>query len=195
MENYNDRLQDTLKLIYEVKDIKNKDEFNRRVSNFIMSKLNRELLMSSKNIMDLFIKIIDFDKPGFLDELREQEWYEEWFLEGGSEYVNLSLVDILAMKPFELKEFCANYRKYNIAKKIVKGKFDLHNLLYDKELFKLGVYNLVINNGFFKHKEYKTENLFSDDMFNDGVCRLMALLNDDNFEFYRFKIDIDLDCV
>ena len=87
---YAELLQETLSKIYELKDLNNRDR-GKALTIFIGERLNRELILSSMNIFNLYKDIINLDDVSLLAELRHTEWYKDWF---ASDKRNSDLIDL-----------------------------------------------------------------------------------------------------
>lgn len=177
MKSYNERLQEALAKIYEVKDKDNRT-IGIELANFIMSNINEELILSSIYILDIVVDTINLhDKKLFL-KIRETEWYEDWFRLRGAQYVDLNMLEFDEMKEFERTEFCRDCIKYNIKDKI-NNLIDVFND-YGEHMFHLAANNFIINNGCYNHKEYNVMDLPKN--ATNIAFTYMALLNKDNMD-------------
>ena len=95
MENkdYKSLVIDTIKELNKIKSL-NKPDAARDASAFIGERLDRELLVSSSNIFDLFKDIIN-PTEDLLDDLRKTDWYDEYV-----KYNGYKIIKLFKVKPF-----------------------------------------------------------------------------------------------
>ena len=184
---YTELLQETLSKIYELKDLNNRDR-GKALTIFIGERLNRELILSSMNIFNLYKDIINLDDVSLLAELRHTEWYRDWFTSDkrNSDLIDLSRFNFRVLERFEKEEYLRDAEHYDFE----VDSYDLFDTLRedeDIELFKLAAENILINHGFFNNTDYNLYEVPDEYMSNQEVCLYMCLLNTDNLDFMDKK--------
>lgn len=188
---YTELLQETLAKIYELKDLNNRDR-GKALTIFIGERLNRELLLSSMNIFNLYKDIINLDDVSLLAELRHTEWYRDWFTSDkrNSDLIDLSKFNFRVLERFEKEEYLRDAEHYDFEGVSEVDSYDLFDTLRedeDIELFKLAAENILINHGFFNNTDYNLYEILDEYMSNQEVCLYMCLLNTDNLDFMDKK--------
>ena len=188
---YTELLQETLSKIYELKDLNNRDR-GKALTIFIGERLNRELLLSSMNIFNLYKEIVNLDDISLLDDLRKTPWYEKWFTydQENSRLIDLSKFNFRSLKRFEKIEYLKDVEHYDFEGVSEVDSYDLFDTLRedeDIELFKLAAENILINHGFFNNTDYNLYEIPDEYMSNQEVCLYMCLLNTDNLDFMDKK--------
>ncbi len=193
MENkdYKSLVIDTIKELNKIKSL-NKPDAAREASAFIGERLDRELLVSSSNIFDLFKDIIN-PTEDLLDDLRKTDWYNEYV-----EYNGYKIIKLFKVKPFneltyyEQISILAEFKEFNISEDPVKVSDIFLNILKseDVEILKLAVANYIYHNGLSK-------NIFSfmdipDSLLdNPEVLACLVLMNLSDSIFITDKIKED----
>lgn len=193
MENkdYKSLTIDTIKELNKIKSL-NKPDAAREASEFIGERLDRELLVSSPNIFDLFKDIINPTKD-LLDDLRKTDWYDEYV-----KYNGYKIIKLFKVKPFteltyyEKISILAEFKEFNISEDPVKVKDIFMNILKneDIEILKLATANYIYHNGLSK-------NIFSfmdipDSLLdNPEVLACLVLMNLSDSIFITDKIKED----
>lgn len=193
MENkdYKSLVIDTIKELNKIKSL-NKPDAAREASEFIGERLDRELLISSSNIFDLFKDIIN-PTEDLLDDLRKTDWYDEYV-----KYNGYKIIKLFKVKPFteltyyEQIAILAEFKEFNIAEDPVKVKDIFMNILKseDVEILKLATANYIYHNGLSK-------NIFSfmdmpDSLLdNPEVLACLVLMNLSDSIFITDKIKED----
>lgn len=188
---YTELLQETLYKIYELKDLNNRDR-GKALTIFIGERLNRELILSSMNIFNLYKDIINLDDVLLLTELRQTEWYKDWFTSDkrNSDLIDLSRFNFRTLERFEKEEYLRDAEHYDFEGVIEVDSYDLFNTLRedeDIELFKLAAENILLNHGFFNNTDYNLYEVPDEYMSDQEVCLYMCLLNKDNLDFIDKK--------
>lgn len=188
---YTELLQETLSKIYELKDLNNRDR-GKALTIFIGERLNRELILSSMNIFNLYKDIINLDDISLLAELRHTEWYRDWFTSDkrNSDLIDLSKFNFRVLERFEKEEYLRDAEHYDFEGVSEVDSYDLFDTLRedeDLELFKLAAENILINHGFFNNTDYNLYEVPDEYMNNQEVCLYMCLLNTDNLDFMDKK--------
>ena len=135
MENkdYKSLVIDTIKELNKIKSL-NKPDAAREASAFIGERLDRELLISSSNIFDLFKDIIN-PTEDLLDDLRKTDWYDEYV-----EYNGYKIIKWFKVKPFtELKYYeqiaiLTEFKDFNISEDPIKFKDIFINILESEDV-------------------------------------------------------------
>lgn len=188
---YTELLQETLSKIYELKDLNNRDR-GKALTIFIGERLNRELLLSSMNVFNLYKDIINLDDVSLLAELRHTEWYRDWFTSDkrNSDLINLSKFNFRSLARFEKEEYLKDTYRYDFEEAIRIDSYSLFDTLLEEngvELFALAAENILINHGFFNNTDYNLYEVPDEYMSNQEVCLYMCLLNKDNLDFMDKK--------
>jgi hypothetical protein len=188
---YTELLQETLSKIYELKDLNNRDR-GKALTIFIGERLNRELLLSSVNVFTLYKDIINLDDVSLLTDLRNTEWYKDWFTEDkrNSDLIDLTKFNFRSLERFEKEEYLRDAEHYDFEGVSEVDSYDLFDTLRedeDIELFKLTAENILINHGFFNNTDYNLYEVPDEHMSNQEVCLYMCLLNTDNLDFMDKK--------
>lgn len=193
MENkdYKSLTIDVIKELNKIKSL-NKPDAAREASEFIGERLDRELLISSPNIFDLFKDIIN-PTEDLLDDLRNTDWYDEYV-----KYNGYKIIKLFKVKPFieltyyEQISILAEFKEFNISEDPVKVKDIFMNILKneDVEILKLATANYIYHNGLSK-------NIFSfmdipDSLLdNPEVLACLVLMNLSDSIFITDKIKED----
>ena len=188
---YTELLQETLSKIYELKDLNNRDR-GKALTIFIGERLNRELILSSMNVFNLYKDIINLDDVSLLTDLRHTEWYKDWFTSDkrNSDLIDLSKFNFRVLERFEKEEYLRDAEHYDFEGVSEVDSYDLFDTLRedeDIELFKLAAENILINHGFFNNTDYNLYEILDEYMSNQEVCLYMCLLNTDNLDFMDKK--------
>lgn len=184
----------TIEVIRELNKIKslNKPDAAREASAFIGERLDRELLISSPNVFDLFKDVIN-PTEDLLDDLRKTDWYDEYV-----KYNGYKIIKLLKVKPFteltyyEQISILAEFKEFNISEDPVKVKDIFINILKSEavEILKLATANYIYHNGLSK-------NIFSfmdipDSLLdNPEVLACLVLMNLSDSIFITDKIKED----
>lgn len=184
----------TIETIKELNKIKllNKPDAAREASAFIGGRLDRELLISSPNIFDLFKDIINLTED-LLDDLRKTDWYDEYV-----KYNGYKIIKLLKVKPFtELTYYekiavLTEFKEFNISEDqtIVRDIFLDILKSEDTRILKLATANYIYHNGLSK-------NIFSftdipDSLINNPeVLAYLVLMNLSDSIFITDKIKED----
>lgn len=193
MENkdYKSLTIDVIKELNKIKSLNNPDAV-REASGFIGERLDRELLISSPNIFDLFKDIIN-PTEDLLDDLRKTDWYDEYV-----KYNGYKIIKLFKVKPFieltyyEQISILAEFKEFNISENTAKVKDIFMNILKneDIEILKLTTANYIYHNGLSK-------NIFSfmdipDSLLdNPEVLACLVLMNLSDSIFITDKIKED----
>lgn len=193
MENkdYKSLTIDAIKELNKIKSL-NKPDAAREASEFIGERLDRELLISSPNIFDLFKDIIN-PTEDLLDDLRKTDWYDEYV-----KYNGYKIIKLFKVKPFteltyyEQISILAEFKEFNISEDPVKVRDIFINILKneDVEILKLATANYIYHNGLSK-------NIFSfmdipDSLLdNPEVLACLVLMNLSDSIFITDKIKED----
>lgn len=193
MENkdYKSLTIDAIKELNKIKSL-NKPDAAREASEFIGERLDRELLISSPNIFDLFKDIIN-PTEDLLDDLRKTDWYDEYV-----KYNGYKIIKLFKVKPFteltyyEQISILAEFKEFNILEDPEKVKDIFMNILKneDVEILKLATANYIYHNGLSK-------NVFSfmdipDSLLDNPevlACLILMNLNDSIFITDKIKED------
>lgn len=143
---------ETIKELNKIKSL-NKPDAAREASAFIGERVDRELLISSPNIFDLFKDIIN-PTEDLLDDLRKTDWYDEYV-----KYNGYKIIKLFKVKPFteltyyEQIAILAEFKEFNISEDPVKVKDIFMNILKseDVEILKLATANYIYHNGLSKN--------------------------------------------
>jgi hypothetical protein len=193
MENkdYKSLVIDTIKELNKIKSL-NKPDAAREASEFIGERLDRELLISSSNIFDLFKDIIN-PAEDLLDDLRKTDWYDEYV-----KYNGYKIIKLLKVKPFtELTYYekiavLTEFKEFNISEDQTIVRDIFLNILKseDTRILKLATANYIYHNGLSK-------NIFSftdipDSLINNPeVLAYLVLMNLSDSIFITDKIKED----
>lgn len=189
---YAELLQETLSKIYELKDLNNRDR-GKALTIFIGERLNRELLLSSMNIFNLYKEIVNLDDVSLLNDLRKTPWYKDWFIDDkrNSDLIDLSKFNFRSLERFEKEEYLKDVEHYDFEGVIEVNSYSLYDTLAEDnsvELFKLAAENILINHGFFNNTDYQLYDIPDKYMEDIEVCLYMCLLNSGNMDFMDKKI-------
>lgn len=200
MENkdYKSLVIDTIKELNKIKSL-NKPDAAREASAFIGERLDRELLVSSSNIFDLFKDIIN-PTEDLLDDLRKTDWYNEYV-----EYNGYKIIKLFKVKPFteltyyEQIAILTEFKEFNISEDPTKVRDIFLNILEseDVEILKLATANYIYHNGLSKNVISFTDipDLLLD---NTEVLACLVLMNLSDSIFITDKIKEDesfIDCI
>lgn len=200
MENkdYKSLTIDTIKELNKIKSL-NKPDAAREASAFIGERLDRELLISSPNIFDLFKDIIN-PTEDLLDDLRKTDWYNEYI-----EYNGYKIIKLFKVKPFtELKYYeqiaiLTEFKEFNISEDPTKVRDIFLNILESEvvEILILATANYIYHNGLSKNVISFTDipDLLLD---NTEVLACLVLMNLSDSIFITDKIKEDesfIDCI
>lgn len=193
MENkdYKSLVIDVIKELNKIKSL-NRPDAAREAAGFIGERLDRELLISSPNIFDLFKDVIN-QTEDLLDDLRKTDWYDEYV-----KYNGYKIIKLFKVKPFteltyyEQISILAEFKEFNISEDPVKVKDIFINILKSEyvEILKLAVANYIYHNGLSK-------NIFSfmdipDSLLdNPEVLACLVLMNLSDSIFITDKIKED----
>ena len=154
MENkdYKSLTIDAIKELNKIKSL-NKADAAREASAFIGERLDRELLISSPNIFDLFKDIIN-PTEDLLDDLRKTDWYDEYV-----KYNGYKIIKLLKVKPFteftyyEQIAILTEFKEFNISEDSTTVRDIFLNILEreDIEILKLATANYIYHNGLSKN--------------------------------------------
>lgn len=188
---YTELLQETLSKIYELKDLNNRDR-GKALTIFIGERLNRELILSSMNIFTLYKDIINLDDVSLLADLRQTEWYKDWFTgdKRNSDLIDLSKFNFKSLERFEKEEYLKDAEHYDFEGVIEVDSYSLFDTLLEEngvELFSLAAENILLNHGFFNNTDYNLYEIPDEYMSDKEVCLYMCLLNSDNLDFMDTK--------
>lgn len=188
---YAELLQETLSKIYELKDLNNRDR-GKALTIFIGERLNRELLLSSMNIFNLYKEIVDLDDVSLLNDLRKTPWYKDWFIDDkrNSDLIDLSKFNFRSLERFEKESYLKDVEHYDFKKVIEVDSYSLYDTLAEDnsvELFKLAAENILINHGFFNNTDYNLYDIPDKYMEDIEVSLYMCLLNSGNMDFMDKK--------
>ena len=184
---YTELLQETLSKIYELKDLNNRDR-GKALTIFIGERLNRELLLSSMNIFNLYKEIVNLDDISLLDDLRKTPWYGKWFTydQENSRLIDLSKFNFRSLKRFEKVEYLKDVEHYDFEGVIEVDSYSLYDTLAEENginLFAFAAENILLNHGFFNNTDYNLYDVPEEYMSDQEVCMYMCLLNKDNIDF------------
>lgn len=188
---YAELLQETLSKIYELKDLNNRDR-GKALTIFIGERLNRELILSSMNIFNLYKEIVDLDDVSLLNDLRKTPWYKDWFIDDkrNSDLIDLSKFNFRSLERFEKESYLKDVEHYDFKKVIEVDSYSLYDTLAEEngvDLFKLAAENILINHGFFNNTDYNLYDIPDKYMENIEVSLYMCLLNSGNMDFMDKK--------
>lgn len=200
MENkdYKSLVIDTIKELNKIKSL-NKPDAAREASAFIGERLDRELLVSSSNIFDLFKDIIN-PTEDLLDNLRKTDWYDEYV-----KYNGYKIIKLFKVKPFieltyyEQIAILTEFKEFNISEDPTKVRDLFLNILEseDVEILKLATANYIYHNGLSKNVISFTDipDLLLD---NTEVLACLVLMNLSDSIFITDNIKEDesfIDCI
>lgn len=188
---YAELLQETLSKIYELKDLNNRDR-GKALTIFIGERLNRELLLSSMNIFNLYKEIVNLDDVSLLNDLRKTPWYKDWFISDkrNSDLIDLSKFNFRSLERFEKESYLKDVEHYDFKKVIEVDSYSLYDTLAEEngvDLFKLAAENILINHGFFNNTDYNLYDIPDKYMEDIEVSLYMCLLNSGNMDFMDNK--------
>lgn len=188
---YAELLQETLSKIYELKDLNNRDR-GKALTIFIGERLNRELLLSSMNIFNLYKEIVNLDDVSLLNDLRKTPWYKDWFINDkrNSDLIDLSKFNFRSLERFEKESYLKDVEHYDFKKVIEVDSYSLYDTLAENnsvELFKLAAENILINHGFFNNTDYNLYDIPDKYMEDIEISLYMCLLNSGNMDFMDKK--------
>lgn len=188
---YAELLQETLSKIYELKDLNNRDR-GKALTIFIGERLNKELLLSSMNIFNLYKEIVNLDDVSLLTDLRKTPWYKDWFIDDkrNSDLIDLSKFNFRSLERFEKESYLKDVEHYDFKKVIEVDSYSLYDTLVEDngvELFKLTAENILINHGFFNNTDYNLYDIPDKYMEDIEVSLYMCLLNSGNMDFMDKK--------
>ena len=188
---YTELLQETLSKIYELKDLNNRDR-GKALTIFIGERLNRELLLSSMNIFNLYKEIVNLDDVSLLNDLRKTPWYKDWFIDDkrNSDLIDLSKFNFRSLERFEKESYLKDVEHYDFKKVIEVDSYSLYDTLAEEngvDLFKLAAENILINHGFFNNTDYNLYDIPDKYMEDIEVSLYMCLLNSGNMDFMDNK--------
>ena len=193
MENkdYKSLVIDTIKELNKIKSL-NKPDAAREASEFIGERLDRELLISSSNIFDIFKDIIN-PTEDLLDDLRKTDWYDEYV-----KYNGYKIIKLFKVKPFveltyyEQIAILTEFKEFNIVEDPVKVKDIFMDILdsEDVEILKLATANYIYHNGLSKNIISFTD--IPDSLLdNPEVLACLVLMNLSDSIFITDKIKED----
>ena len=200
MENkdYKSLVIDTIKELNKIKSL-NKPDAAREASEFIGERLDRELLISSSNIFDLFKDIIN-PTEDLLVDLRKTDWYDEYV-----KYNGYKIIKLFKVKPFveltyyEQIAILTEFKEFNISEDPTKVRDIFLNILEseDVEILKLATANYIYHNGLSKNVISFTDipDLLLD---NTEVLACLVLMNLSDSIFITDKIkeaESFIDCI
>lgn len=188
---YAELLQETLSKIYELKDLNNRDR-GKALTIFIGERLNRELLLSSMNVFNLYKEIVNLDDVSLLNDLRKTPWYKDWFIDDkrNSDLIDLSKFNFRSLERFEKESYLKDVEHYDFKKVIEVDSYSLYDTLAEEngvDLFKLAAENILINHGFFNNTDYNLYDIPDKYMEDIEVSLYMCLLNSGNMDFMDNK--------
>lgn len=193
MENkdYKSLMIDAIKELNKIKSL-NKPDAAREASEFIGERLDRELLISSPNIFDLFKDIIN-PTEDLLDDLRNTDWYDEYV-----KYNGYKIIKLFKVKPFielayyEQISILAEFKEFNISEDPVKVKDIFMNILKseDVEILKLATANYIYHNGLSKNV-FSFMDIPDSTLDNPEVLACLVLMNLSDSIFITDKIKED----
>lgn len=188
---YAELLQETLSKIYELKDLNNRDR-GKALTIFIGERLNRELILSSMNIFNLYKEIVNLDDVSLLNDLRKTPWYKNWFIDDkrNSDLIDLSKFNFRSLERFEKESYLKDVEHYDFKKVIEVDSYSLYDTLAEEngvDLFKLAAENILINHGFFNNTDYNLYDIPDKYMEDIEVSLYMCLLNSGNMDFMDKK--------
>lgn len=182
---------DTIKELNKIKSL-NKPDAAREASAFIGERLDRELLVSSSNIFDLFKDIIN-PTEDLLDDLRKTDWYDEYV-----KYNGYKIIKLFKVKPFaeltyyEQIAILAEFKEFNISEDPTKVRDIFLSILEsdDVEILKLATANYIYHNGLSKNLISFTDT--PDSLLgNPEVLACLVLMNLSDSIFITDKIKED----
>lgn len=184
---YAELLQETLSKIYELKDLNNRDR-GKALTIFIGERLNRELLLSSMNIFNLYKEIVNLDDESLLADLRKTPWYKKWLTydQENSRLINLSKFSFRSLERFEKIEYLKDVARYDFKEVIEAESYSLYDTLKEENgiiLFGFAAENILLNHGFFNNTDYQLYDIPDEYMDDQEICMYMCLLNKDNIDF------------
>lgn len=184
----------TIEVIKELNKIKslNKPDAAREASAFIGERLDRELLISSSNIFDLFKDIIN-PTEDLLDDLRKTNWYDEYV-----KYNGYKIIKLFKVKPFteltyyEQISILAEFKEFNISENQEKVKDIFMNIIKneDVEILKLATANYIYHNGLSKNI-FSFMDIPNSLLDNPEVLACLVLMNLSDSIFITDKIKED----
>ena len=193
MENkdYKSLTIDAIKELNKIKSL-NKPDAAREASEFIGERLDRELLISSPNIFDLFKDIIN-PTEDLLDDLRNTDWYDEYV-----KYNGYKIIKLFKVKPFteltyyEQISILAEFKEFNISEDQEKVKDIFINILKneDVEILKLATANYIYHNGLSKNI-FSFMDIPDPILDNPEVLACLVLMNLSDSIFITDKIKED----
>lgn len=188
---YAELLQETLSKIYELKDLNNRDR-GKALTIFIGERLNRELLLSSMNIFNLYKEIVNLDDVSLLNDLRKTPWYKDWFTydQKNAKLIDLSKFNFRSLERFEKESYLKDVEHYDFKKVIEVDSYSLYDTLAEEngvDLFKLAAENILINHGVFNNTDYNLYDIPDKYMEDIEVSLYMCLLNSGNMDFMDKK--------
>lgn len=184
---YAELLQETLSKIYELKDLNNRDR-GKALTIFIGERLNKELLLSSMNIFNLYKEIVNLDDVSLLTDLRKTPWYKDWFISDkrNSDLIDLSKFNFRSLERFEKESYLKDVEHYDFEKVTEVESYSLYDTLAEENglnLFCFAAENILLNHGFFNDTDYQLYDVPEEYMDDEEVCMYMCLLNKDNIDF------------
>lgn len=193
MENkdYKSLMIEAIKELNKIKSL-NKPDVAREASAFIGERLDRELLISSPNIFDLFKDIIN-PTEDLLDDLRKTDWYDEYV-----KYNGYKIIKLFKVKPFteltyyEQIAILAEFKEFNISDDPTIVRDIFLNILEsgDVEILKLATANYIYHNGLSKNLISFTD--IPDSLLgNPEVLACLILMNLSDSIFITDKIKED----
>lgn len=193
MENkdYKSLVIDTIKELNKIKSL-NKPDAAREASAFIGERLDRELLVSSSNIFDLFKDIIN-PTEDLLDDIRKTYWYDEYV-----KYNGYKIIKLFKVKPFtELTYYekiavLTEFKEFDISEDQTIVRDIFLNILKseDTRILKLATANYIYHNGLSKNIISFTD--IPDSLLgNPEVLAYLVLMNLSDSIFITDKIKED----
>ena len=184
MENkdYKSLTIDTIKELNKIKSL-NKPDAAREVSEFIGERLDRELLVSSSNIFDLFKDIIN-PTEDLLDDLRKTDWYDEYV-----KYNGYKIIKLFKVKPFtELTYYekiavLTEFKEFNISEDQTIVRDIFLNILKSEDTRILKLAYLVLMN--LSDSIFITDKIKEDESFNSSIAYMSRLV-------FNMPIDLEL---
>ena len=193
MENkdYKSLVIDTIKELNKIKSL-NQPDAAREASAFIGERLDRELLVSSSNIFDLFKDIIN-PTEDLLDDIRKTYWYDEYV-----KYNGYKIIKLFKVKPFtELTYYekiavLTEFKEFDISEDQTIVRDIFLNILKseDTRILKLATANYIYHNGLSKNIISFTD--IPDSLLgNPEVLAYLVLMNLSDSIFITDKIKED----
>lgn len=193
MENkdYKSLAIDAIKELNKIKSL-NKPDAAREASAFIGERLDRELLISSPNIFNLFKDIIN-PTEDLLDNLRKTDWYDEYV-----KYNGYKIIKLFKVKPFtkltyyEKIAILAEFKEFNISEDSTIVRDIFLNIIEseDIEILKLATANYIYHNGLSKNIISFTD-IPDSILDNPEVLACLILMNLSDSIFITDKIKED----